>query len=106
MLATGARMSRIQGCIEITGGRVANECGRRRMRFVAITLGHVILAIDDASLDGCRGHEHVHVAQYERFGVLLFVLYGASSVWQALVGRDAYFDNVFEREARRDGASR
>jgi hypothetical protein len=46
----------------------------------------------------------VHVRQYERWGVLFFPLYAASSLWQLARGRDPYRDNRFEREAFRLGS--
>ena len=46
-----------------------------------------------------RSHEHVHVQQYERWGVLFFPLYVASSVVQLVRGRNPYLNNCFEREA-------
>jgi len=59
-----------------------------------------VLGIDDAVLAEYRAHEHAHVRQYERWGVLFFVLYAASSLWEALCGKAAYRDNHFERQAR------
>ena len=69
-------------------------------RFDAITLGHVVIGASPAALARCRAHERVHVRQYERFGVLFFPLYAASSALQWLRGRDPYWDNRFERQAR------
>ena len=37
--------------------------------FNAITFGHVVLATGQTELDRLRGHEQVHVRQYERWGV-------------------------------------
>jgi hypothetical protein len=93
----GARVRRVAGVLECTGGPVAHLPGRR---FVAITLGHVVLARDAATADACRVHERAHVRQYERFGPLMVPLYLASSAWALLRGRRAYFDNAFERDAR------
>jgi hypothetical protein len=97
--ALGARVSLLDGLVEVVGGRLGRALARRS-RFVAITLGHVVLACDRRSLERCRAHERVHVRQYERFGAAFFVLYAGSSAWQWLRGRDAYLDNAFEREAR------
>ena len=69
------------------------------LRFDAITLGHVILALDCLCLEAVRAHEHVHVRQYERWGALFVPAYLAASVWQGLRGGALYRDNVFEREA-------
>jgi hypothetical protein len=70
------------------------------MRPAAITLGHVILAVDQATLDQWRDHERVHVAQAERWGPLFPFAYAIASVVARAKGGDGYRDNVFEREAR------
>jgi hypothetical protein len=74
--------------------------------FRCITFGHVILAIDGADLERLRAHEQVHVRQYERWGVLFFVLYAASSAWQLLRGGRPYWDNHFEVQARQRSGGR
>ena len=94
-LARGGRVRVVGGAIEVAGAVPAAP------GFAAITLGHVIIGRSEACLDACRAHEHVHVRQYERWGVLLFALYLASSAWSWLRGRHPYYDNVFEREAFR-----
>lgn len=68
--------------------------------FVAITFGHVVIGQSHAVLAGLRVHEHEHVRQYERWGVLFFAAYLGSSAIQWLRGRDPYRDNRFERQAR------
>ena len=65
----------------------------------AITLGHVIIARDVATAERLRAHEHTHVRQYERWGVIFPFAYLAASAIAVLKGGDAYRDNVFEREA-------
>jgi hypothetical protein len=102
-VAFGGRGRIVEGTLEIGAGGVAPGIRRlpERMRFGAITFGHVILGLDEAMLGACRCHERVHVRQYERWGVLFFPLYLGSSVVQALRGRDPYRDNCFEREAFR-----
>jgi hypothetical protein len=100
-LARGARASVVGGVLEVAGGMP------RRFGFGAITFGHVIIGQSQACLDACRAHEHVHVRQYERWGVLLFPLYLGSSLVQWLRGRDPYLDNRFEKEAyAADGRAR
>jgi hypothetical protein len=101
MLGLGARVRRVQGCVEFSGGFVgsfiaspATACPYR-----AMTLGHVILGTDANSLDCAREHEQIHVRQYERWGPFFLPAYLASSVWQLLRGRRCYRDNYFEREA-------
>ncbi|WP_219341060.1 isochorismatase family protein [Sphaerotilus montanus] len=69
--------------------------------FVAITLGHVILGRDHATLARWRRHEQAHVRQYERWGLLFWPLYLGASGWTWLRGREPYRDNPFEIEARR-----
>lgn len=100
-LATGATLRRVDGTLEIAGRPIDWAVGRlpAGMRFSAITFGHVIIGRDHAALARCRCHERVHVTQYERWGVLLLVLYPLSSLVQLLRGRRPYRDNVFEREA-------
>ena len=70
-------------------------------RFRAITFGHVVLSVDELD-DAVIEHELVHVRQYERWGLLLWPAYGASSLWAKLRGGRAYWDNHFERQARGD----
>jgi hypothetical protein len=65
----------------------------------AITLGHLVLATDADALCQTRAHERVHVRQYERWGPFFIPAYLLASLWALARGGDAYFDNVFEREA-------
>lgn len=100
-LAFGARSRMVEGAIEIAGGRF-DRCIAMLpwfCRFRAITFGHVIIGVDHATLAHVRHHEHVHVRQYERWGLLFFPIYLFSSLLQIVQGGDPYFDNCFEREA-------
>ena len=96
----GARLSAVSHALAFSGGwlgrwvRLPPAC-----RFSAMTLGHVILAVNTASLAESREHELVHVGQYERWGPLFLPAYLLSSLWQVLCGRRAYWDNHFERQA-------
>ncbi len=101
-LALGARLRLAGGALEVGGGRLPGWIARLpgASRFGAITLGHVILGADAATLDALRPHEQVHVRQYERWGALFFPLYAGSSLIQFLRGRDPYEHNRFERQAR------
>ncbi len=101
-LAFGATSRVMEGAMEVAGGRIPLLVSRlpKGLRFSAITFGHVILGVSHAVLDFHRGHERVHVRQYERWGILFFPLYCGSSLVQLLRGRDFYLDNRFEREAR------
>jgi hypothetical protein len=103
VLSLGGTVRRVDGALEFAGGALARAAMRlpQPLRFGAITFGHVILGLDAPTLEHCRCHEHVHVAQYERWGVLFFPLYAASSLVQLARGRDPYRDNCFEREAYR-----
>ncbi|HEU4480687.1 MAG TPA: hypothetical protein VFS18_02280 [Actinomycetota bacterium] len=47
-------------------------------------------------------HEAIHVAQYERWGMLLFFLYPLASLAAWLRGGHPYRDNRFERAARQE----
>jgi hypothetical protein len=99
----GARPRRVHGVLEfaLAGSGRFQRLGAWRLPFAALTLGHVVLAVDQASLDQWRAHERVHVTQYERWGPLFLPAYLGSSLWQWLCGRNAYWDNRFEVEARR-----
>ena len=66
---------------------------------LALTLGHVVFGQTRAALDATRAHEHVHVRQYERWGILFVPAYLAVSAYLYLRGRDAYRENPFEVEA-------
>ncbi len=99
----------IEGVLEFGGGRLL--CALHRVpfasRFGAITFGHVVIGIDARTLARSRRHERVHVAQYERWGVLFFPAYLGASALLWLRGRDPYFDNPFERAAyRAEGSDR
>ncbi len=66
---------------------------------LAMTLGYTILGKDRIALDDARDHEMIHVAQYGRWGPFFLPAYLISSIAQQIKGRDAYRDNMFEREA-------
>ena len=66
----------------------------------AITLGHVVLARDHATLETTREHERAHVRQYERWGPFFVPAYLLASALAVVKGGHPYFDNPFEREAR------
>ena len=102
-LCVGATVRLVDGVIEVAGGRTARLIALlpAAARFAAITFGHVVIGTDHAGLARLRGHEHIHVRQYERWGGLFLPLYCASSAIQWLRGRDPYRDNWFEREAFR-----
>lgn len=99
---SGGGVQVLRGAIEIHGGLVSLFLRRGLFAFgpaAAMTLGHVILGCDRACLDRTRDHEHVHVRQYERWGILFLPLYLTASAVLYLRGQDPYRDNPFEREA-------
>ncbi len=99
--ASGGHCSRYDNALEASNGAafrllwLMNPWGH----IEAITLGHVILARDSDTAARLRTHEHTHVRQYERWGVIFPFAYLASSAIAMMKGGDAYRDNVFEREA-------
>lgn len=71
--------------------------------FAAVTIGHVIVARDSASMECCRVHEHAHVHQCERWGALFPFAYVAAGLYAAFRAQRwsaYYWNNRFEREAR------
>ncbi len=95
----GARWQRVNGVLEVCGGWLGRWMAKRT-KVQAITVGHVVLGVDASTLSAWRAHEHAHVAQYERWGVLMVPLYLASSLHARMRGDNAYWHNAFEREAR------
>jgi hypothetical protein len=72
----------------------------RLFNLSALCIGQVIIARDAANLQSSWAHECVHIRQAQRYGPLFPFLYCGHSLWCALTGRHAYWDNVFEVEAR------
>ncbi len=101
-LAMGGRARWSNGALEVTYREHLAGCHPRvaRLPFRGIVFGHVILATTQEELFEISVHERIHVAQYERWGPLFFLAYGASSLWQLLRGRSPYWDNHFEIQAR------
>jgi len=102
-LVSGGRMQVVDGVLEVHGGLVTLIL-RRGNRWVAgpiaaMTLGHVVIGCDAATLQMTRRHERVHVRQYERWGPFFIPAYLACSVWLGLRGYNSYLDNPFEVEA-------
>jgi len=101
MLCLGGRVQFVAGVAEFHGGwtgRCVNALAGR-FRFGAMTLGHVILGISQTELSALRTHEHVHVRQYEQWGLFFLPAYALSSVWQVTQGRSAHRNNFFEMQA-------
>jgi hypothetical protein len=101
-LLAGGKAKWSSGALEVCLRPDLASCGVRAqgLRFRGIVFGHVILAVTREELAVIGAHERVHVAQYERWGALFFLAYGASSLWQLANGRGAYWNNAFEVEAR------
>jgi hypothetical protein len=102
-LVTGGAVRACAGTLEFHGG-FATWMLRSVARARAMTLGHVILGRDPLELEICRAHELAHVRQVERWGPLFLPAYLACSAWEwahRAEGRHYYYDNYFERDARR-----
>ncbi|EFK95691.1 conserved hypothetical protein, membrane [sediment metagenome] len=102
LCAVGASARRVTGVVEVAFDNERLQGARllAKLPFRAITLGHIVLARTHACHHAVRAHERVHVAQYERWGMLFFLLYLVSSAWQLFRGGRPYIDNHFERQAR------
>lgn len=102
-LFSGGRARIVDGVIETHGGLVTRilKGGNPWMKgpVAAMTLGHVVIGCDQATLELTRRHERVHVRQYERWGPFFIPAYLSCSLWLGLRGFDAYLDNPFEVEA-------
>ncbi len=97
----GGRLRLHEGVVELSGGRLGTLVARLppRMRFSAITFGHVVIGVSAPVMAAVRSHERVHVRQYECWGPLFLPAYLLSSTWQLARGRSPYRDNYFERLA-------
>jgi hypothetical protein len=101
VLFLGGRVRLVAGTAEFHGAAVACLLtGPRGSRpYGAVTLGHAVLGASPERLSALRGHERVHVRQYERWGIFFLPAYALSSLWQLARGRRWYRDNFFERRA-------
>lgn len=103
-LVSGGHAQLRRGALEFHGGLAAWVLDHLAGAS-AMTLGHVILGRDTLCLDVCRDHEQAHVRQVERWGPFFLPAYLACSAWEwsrRHQGRHYYYDNYFERCARRD----
>jgi hypothetical protein len=101
--SSGGKLQRVNGVLESAGGwpaRVLRHGFPFSGAVAAITLGHVVVGVSLDALTATRAHERAHVRQFERWGVLLLVLYPLAGLFAWLRGGNPYRDNVFEREAR------
>ena len=102
LLSRRGGMQWVDGVLEFHGGFVEfflRDCTLLDGGASAMTLGHVVLGRDRASLDFSRRHERVHVRQCERWGPLFIPAYLFMAVVTKCRGLRAYEDNPFEREA-------
>ncbi len=101
--ASGGVARRVDGVVECAGGWPARLL-RRGFPFsgpvAAITLGHVVVGVSPSALQATRAHERAHVRQFERWGVLMLVLYPLAGLLAWVRGGHPYRDNMFECEAR------
>jgi hypothetical protein len=101
---SGGTLQQVDGVLESAGGWPAWVL-RRGFPFsgavAAITLGHVVVGVSLGALTATRAHERAHVRQFERWGMLLLVLYPLAGLLAWMGGGNPYRDNLFEREARR-----
>ncbi len=101
ILLAGGKMRWVGGALECClaqGSGIAHWL-QRQQPFAALTLGHVVIALQAEDLQRWRRHERVHVRQFERWGALMLLAYPAASAWAWWQGEDPYFANCFEREA-------
>ena len=100
-LATGGRVQRAGRVLEFSGGfaTVFLRVFPLVRGASAVTFGHTVLGRSPSLLADCRQHEQVHVRQYERWGPLFVPAYLLCWLVLWLSGRNAYFDNPFERQA-------
>ena len=101
-VATGGHSRVVNGVLEVEGGLLTALLPKVGvgMKPAAMTLGHVVVAVDADTLERTRVHERVHVAQTERWGFFFPAAYLGASALIALRGGDPYRDNPFEVEAR------
>lgn len=101
MLCLGGQVRLIASVAEFHGGWLGRIVARapKSVGFGAMTLGHVIVGIDQTTLCVLRSHEHAHVRQYEQWGLFFLPAYLLSSLWQLINGRSAHASNFFERQA-------
>ena len=101
MLCLGGQLRLIAGVAEFHGGWLGRIVARapKSVGFGAMTLGHIIVGVDQATLHVLRSHEHAHVHQYEQWGLFFLPAYFSSSLWQVINGRNAHASNFFEMQA-------
>ena len=99
---TGGRIAVVSGVVELNGGLIAlilRYCTLIRGGAGAMTLGHIVLGLDEQTLTATRQHERAHVRQCEIWGPAFIPAYIAAWLWALAKGSDGYEGNYFEREA-------
>lgn len=85
----------------VTGPLVDRILSRHPLGGVtAMALGHLVIAKRHELSMRLLEHELTHVRQAARWGILFPLAYCVASVWQQCRGKRAYWDNVFEVDAR------
>ena len=99
LLAPFFRTKRVVSGVLVCEG--ASWPRRLGWKYRAITLGHVVLCVNEID-DRTLRHEIAHVHQYERWGPLFPFVYLGASAKAVARGGHYYRDNEFERAARRE----
>ena len=101
-LLSRGRARVVDGVVESHGGLITwmlRHHPTMKGGVAAMTLGHVVIGLDEHRLARTRFHERVHVAQYERWGPFFLPAYGLSSAACFFQRKNPYRDNMFEKEA-------
>lgn len=93
----GGKIKRYQGVLRATAPLQLQCLG---FPAGAITLGHVVIGQCDAVLNCLWTHELEHVRQYEVWGIFFLPAYLVSGLVQIVKGRNPYWFNYFEIQAR------
>lgn len=97
----------VDGVLELHGSFISwalRHCVLLPGGAMAMTFGHVVLGRDPEALSLTRGHERVHVRQYELWGPAFIPAYLVAAVWGLVTRKGAYYGNFFEREAMQQEA--
>ncbi len=103
-ILTGGRICVVAGVLELHSGLITlilKYCVPIRGGAGALTLGHIVLGLDERTLSVTRQHERAHVRQCEVWGPAFIPAYIAAWLWALAKGRGAYEGNYFEREANK-----
>lgn len=98
----GGHWRRVDGILEAGGGpspwllRVMSPF----LKIDGIAIGRVVLLRSTTVDERLRRHEHAHVRQWQRWGILFPLAYAWASLSALVRGGDIYLDNRFEVEAR------